>query len=209
MGPDEESFDPVGPEIEIPIDTMQQILQELPPELQLHPESESFDPTGPEIEIPIEIMLRDPVKLPTEASRRSFLLGEPIPDNDVETHYDLAVAYIEMGALEDAVAELEQIQASGEREVEVLSLLATCKLRLGSPHEGSCYLREALAIAGYGHPATLALHYELGAALIAAGKATEALQCFRAAASADPDYRDVQEQIRALLSSERTNALPE
>ena len=113
-------------------------------------------------------------------------------------NYDLAIAYKEMGLLDDAVAELEIVRRAGRMPVESFAvLLATCKLGLGRPLEAAVVLEEALSGAG-DDESTVSLRYELGEALLAAGKPAEALDAFRKVASFDPNYRDVGERISEL-----------
>ena len=63
-------------------------------------------------------------------------IEEQVDEGDADTHYDLAIAYKEMGLNEDAVRELEAVLRTGTRTIEALSLLAHCKLALGDPDVG-------------------------------------------------------------------------
>ena len=62
-------------------------------------------------------------------------------EGDADTHYDLAIAYKEMGLNEDAVRELETVLKTGSRSIGALSLLATCKLALGMAEDAAAHLR--------------------------------------------------------------------
>ena len=122
-----------------------------------------------------------------------------IGEDESEAHYDLAIAYREMGLLEDAVSELDMVRRAGTMPLEAFAVLqASCKLGLGRPAEAAEVLEEALS-SGSGDPATEAsLHYELGEALLADGRRPEALDAFRKAAAIEPDYREVTERIDQL-----------
>jgi tetratricopeptide (TPR) repeat protein len=121
---------------------------------------------------------------------------EQVSEEDIGTHYDLAIAYKEMGLLDDAVAQLERVLGSDTHQVEVVSLLATCLMDLGRHDEAVSHLSDALKTAD-GDLAT-ALRYDLGCALSASGQRKEALASFKRVAAADGGFREVAELISEL-----------
>jgi tetratricopeptide (TPR) repeat protein len=122
-------------------------------------------------------------------------IQEHVAEGDADTHYDLAIAYKEMGLNEDAVRELETVLKTGARSVEALSLMATCKLALGMAEEAAAHLEDALERAGDSDESSVALRYDLAEALLAAGREAEALEAFQKVHAADPEFRDVGERI--------------
>jgi len=122
-------------------------------------------------------------------------IQEHVEDGDANTHYDLAIAYKEMGLNEDAVRELETVLKTGARSIEALSLMATCKLSLGLAEEAAAHLEDALERAGDSDDSAVALRYDLAEALLAAGREAEALEAFQKVAATDPEFRDVAERI--------------
>ena len=68
-------------------------------------------------------------------------------EEETDAHYDLAIAYKEMGLLDDAIRELEIVQRSGTRAVETLSLMAHCRLDLGQFEAAGADLGAALLAA--------------------------------------------------------------
>jgi len=126
-------------------------------------------------------------------------IQEQIGEDESETHYDLAIAYKEMGLLEDAVAELEIVIRAGQMPLHSFAiLLSTCKIGLELPHEAASVLQDALD-SGEGDEATeVSLRYELGESLLAAGQSAEALDAYRKVAASDPEYREVGARIKQL-----------
>jgi tetratricopeptide (TPR) repeat protein len=122
-------------------------------------------------------------------------IQEQVEEGDADTHYDLAIAYKEMGLHEDAVRELEAVLRTGTRAIEALSLLANCKLALGDAAAAAGHLEDALQRAGDSDESAVSLRYDLGEALLAGGRESEALEAFQKVAAADPDFRDVVERI--------------
>lgn len=122
-------------------------------------------------------------------------IQEQVAESDADTHYDLAIAYKEMGLNEDAVRELEIVLRTGTRATEALSLMATCKLALGDAEAAASHLEDALGRVGDSDESSVALRYDLAEALLAAGREAEALEAFKKVSAADPDFRDVAERI--------------
>ena len=122
-------------------------------------------------------------------------IQEQVSEGDADTHYDLAIAYKEMGLNEDAVRELETVLKTGARAIEALSLMATCKLALGDAEAAAAHLEDALSRAGDSDESSVALRYDLAEALLSSGREAEALEAFQKVAAADPEFRDVAERI--------------
>ena len=95
-----------------------------------------------------------------ESVLQSFKKGihEQIGPDECDARYDLAIAYKEMGLVDDAIENLELAIQGGARQVEALSLLASCKLELGKPVEAVIHLEMALLQATEGDEATMSLH---------------------------------------------------
>jgi tetratricopeptide (TPR) repeat protein len=122
-------------------------------------------------------------------------IQEQVSEGDADTHYDLAIAYKEMGLNEDAVRELQTVLRTGSRAIEALSLMATCKLALGDAEAAAAHLEDALQRAGDSDESSVSLRYDLAEALLSAGREAEALEAFQKVSAADPEFRDVAERI--------------
>src|SRR5208282_2141111 len=91
-------------------------------------------------------------------------------DDDPETHYNLGVAFREMGLLDEAIAELQKVCNSIERgkafsqPVQTYTWLAQCFLDKGVPDAAIRWYEKALNIPGLDDEARLAINYELGSA---------------------------------------------
>ncbi|MCP4006055.1 MAG: tetratricopeptide repeat protein [bacterium] len=131
---------------------------------------------------------------------RAFKKGiqEQVGEEEVGAHYDLAIAYKEMGLLEDSIRELEIVRRSGTMGINALSLMAHCKLELGRFGEAETDLQTALTMVASGDEIGTSLRYDLGEVLLAANKREQALAAFQAVASADPTFRDVTARISEL-----------
>jgi tetratricopeptide (TPR) repeat protein len=127
-------------------------------------------------------------------------------DDDPETHYNMGVAFREMGLIDEAIAELQKVCTAIDRghafsqSIQTYTWLAQCFLDKGVPDAAIRWYEKALNIPGLDNESRLALHYELGSACEQAHNKPQALQHFTYVFGANIDYRDVAERIQALSS---------
>ena len=124
---------------------------------------------------------------------------------DPDTHYNLGMAFKEMGLLDEAIGELQKVCQATEHGVpfsqtfQAYTWLAHCLIEKGVPDAAYRWYEKALTIA----PDTetrIAIHYELGSAYETAGRKPQALQHFMEVYGTNIDYRDVAERIKAVRS---------
>jgi len=127
-------------------------------------------------------------------------------DGDPETHYNLGVAFREMGLLDEAIAELQKVCTAVERGqpfsqlVQTYTWLAQSFLDKGVPEAAIRWYEKALTIPGLDAEARVAIQYELGSASETTQNKDAALRYFTQVYGANIDYRDVAERIQALKS---------
>ena len=127
-------------------------------------------------------------------------------DEDPETHYNLGIAFREMGLLDEAIGELQKACQSFDhgrpfRQImQAYTWLAQCFLEKGVPEAAVRWYDKALKVPGIDGETRVALHYELAAAYETAGDKPSALHHFMDVYGANIDYRDVAERIKALKS---------
>ncbi len=129
-------------------------------------------------------------------------LGEE--GEDLETHYNLGIAYREMGLLDEAIGEFQKV-AKAVKEgrpfryaMNCSTLLAVCFMDKGEPRIAALWYQEALELPGLEQETILALRYDLGVSLDMAGEADAALDNFRQVYAMNIDYRDVSDRIATL-----------
>jgi tetratricopeptide (TPR) repeat protein len=127
-------------------------------------------------------------------------------DEDPETHYNLGVAFREMGLLDEANGELQKVCQTVEHGhpfpqiLQTYTWLAQCFLDKGIPEAAIRWYERALALATLNGETRTALHYELACAYETAGNKGSALHHFMEVYGGNIDYRDVSERIKALKS---------
>jgi pilus assembly protein FimV len=118
---------------------------------------------------------------------------QTVRPEDTDTHYDLGIAYKEMGLVDDAIHEFE-VALAGQvhaKEVSCLTMIGLCREMKGEHREAIQAFRRALRSEVLNAEAAKALHYELGLAHEAAGEPEVALWYFQKIWKLDPRYRDV------------------
>jgi len=125
-------------------------------------------------------------------------------DEDLETHYNLGIAFREMGLLEEAISEFQKVakaSASGRAfryTMQCCTLLGLAFMEKGQPAIAAIWYERALQTPGNDPESTLALRYDLGVAQESAGEPEAALKSFSQVYAMNIDYRDVAERIAAL-----------
>ncbi|HET8921454.1 MAG TPA: tetratricopeptide repeat protein [Candidatus Acidoferrum sp.] len=125
-------------------------------------------------------------------------------DEDLETHYNLGIAFREMGLLEEAISEFQKVAKASDRgrafryTMQCCTLLGLAFMEKGRPAIAAIWYERALLTPGMDPESTLALRYDLGVAQESAGEAEAALKSFSQVYAMNIDYRDVAERIAAL-----------
>lgn len=129
--------------------------------------------------------------------------------NSPKTHYDLGLAYKEMGLAADAIQEfLNAFQmlndpAHNPQRILCCSMLANSFLQLGDYEKAIDWAREGLGIPDKKDFEWKALQYDLALAFEKQGEQNQALDGFKEIFQRDPDYRDIRNRIEYLEAGSR------
>lgn len=162
----------------------------------------------------IRAAARAPASAPAGAGEAGSPLGDllqelggaagPEAEEDPEKHYNLGVAFREMGLLDEAIGEFQKVVKGAQKEkfppnfLQACSLLAVCFMDKGMPAIAVKWYKRALELPDLDEESTLALQYDLGVAYEQAGDNRNALERFSEVYSQNIDYRDIAEKIRTL-----------
>jgi len=159
-------------------------------------------------ETPVSPAEHEPLKEVFEEFRAE--LGEMgAEDEDLETHYNLGIAFREMGLLEEAISEFQKVAKANERgkafryAMQCCTLLGLAFMEKGQPSIAAIWYERALRTPGVDAESTLALRYDLGVAQESANDLDAALKSFSQVYAVNIDYRDVADRIAALQKTTR------
>jgi pilus assembly protein FimV len=130
-------------------------------------------------------------------------------DEDLETHYNLGIAFREMGLLEEAIGEFQKVAKATDRgkafryAMQCSTLLGLAFMEKSQPSIAAIWYERALNTPGIDSESKLALRYDLGVAQESAGELDAALKSFSQVYAVNIDYRDVAERIASLQKPAR------
>lgn len=130
-------------------------------------------------------------------------------EDDPDKHYNLGVAFREMGLLDEAIGEFQKVVKGAQKDhyppnfLQACSLLALCFSDKGMPAIATKWYLRALETPDLDEESVLALQYDLGVAYEQAGDTRTALEKFSEVYSQNIDFRDVAEKIRTLQQKAR------
>jgi tetratricopeptide (TPR) repeat protein len=131
-------------------------------------------------------------------------LGELEEDEDVETHYNLGIAYREMDLVEEAISEFQKVAKMVQNgktfryTMQCYTLLGLCFMGRSEPKIAAMWYKKALGMPNLDQESVLALLYDLGVAQETGGDAAAALDSFKQVYAMNIDYRDVTSRIADL-----------
>jgi tetratricopeptide (TPR) repeat protein len=121
-----------------------------------------------------------------------------VVEADSATHYDLGVAYKEMGLVTEAIAEFEQAGRDAHRECMCFAMIGLIYLERNQLDRSAEAYIKALGAQAKTVEQEMNLYYDLGTVYEMKGSPKDALYYFQKIARRDPGYRDVSDRINAL-----------
>lgn len=125
-------------------------------------------------------------------------VSNSISGEDHESHYDLGMAYMEMGLYDEAIGEFQVASKGGPMELKCLEMIALCYLEKNEPAAAARELTRALELPGHGPEETISLRYHLGMAYERLGNLEKSLQHFEEVSLLNNEFLKVAAKIREL-----------
>lgn len=133
---------------------------------------------------------------------------ETVDDSDYDTHYHTAVAYQEMGLLDEAIKEFQEavglVQPNDptRRFFHCANLLGHCFMQKSMPNLALTWYQRALETPGLSDEEKQGIWYELASAYEADGDMENAGRYFEQVYAENIDFRDVSERVRNMAVSQ-------
>ncbi|QRK04002.1 tetratricopeptide repeat protein [Archangium violaceum] len=131
-------------------------------------------------------------------------LAKVVKPEDVDTHYDLGIAYREMGLIDDALNEFSVAREGcmgKKREVDCLTMIGLLQAQRGDAGAAVVTFKQALASEHATGEVAKAIGFELAMAHEAVGDAGKALYHFQRVAALDPKFREVSGHVERLAAT--------
>ncbi|HEY0372963.1 MAG TPA: tetratricopeptide repeat protein, partial [Thermoanaerobaculia bacterium] len=128
---------------------------------------------------------------------------QQLDSEDYDTHYNLGIAYKEMGLIDEAIGEFQLASKDPKRAVECASMLGLCFLEKGMPQLAIKWYRKGLEMPEITEEEHIGLLYDLASAYQEVGDTENAQKAFMEVYGMSSTYRDIVTRIKALEDSRR------
>ena len=128
-------------------------------------------------------------------------LQQVVQGGDVETHYDLGIAYKEMGLLDDALAAFKQALQGcrgAKKELDCLTMIALLFSAKQEWDEAVRTYELAIAQVALNPESEFSLRYELAVLLEAIGRKEDARMHYSRLSAKQSGFRDVEQRLKGL-----------
>lgn len=122
--------------------------------------------------------------------------GEGLESGDSQSHYDLGMAFREMGLLDEAIIEFRRASEDAGRRVECLIQQGSCLRDKGELGLAESALQSLLAAPGLSLEEGSAIRYELALTFEADGRAADAARLYGEIEASNPAFRDVKLRLQ-------------
>jgi tetratricopeptide (TPR) repeat protein len=130
-------------------------------------------------------------------------IEQNLDSEDYQAHYDLGIAFKEMGLLDEAIAEFQKALRSPEGRLRTSEALGICFYDKGQFAISETVLRRAVDTVEGGDDAKIGLLYWLGRAAEAQGKEPEAITSYERALAVDIRFMDLSDRMHRLAADRR------
>ncbi|HEX3530492.1 MAG TPA: tetratricopeptide repeat protein, partial [Thermoanaerobaculia bacterium] len=151
-----------------------------------------------------EVFQRDGMLVQSEQTLEEIVEGfkkgvaEHLSPTDYDTHFNLGIAYREMGLLDEAIGEFQLASKDARYLVLCCSMLGLCFLDKGLGDLAVKWYRRALEFPGISEEDSLGMMYDLGNAYMAMNDWENAHKTFGDLYGIDANYRDVVAKMEEL-----------
>jgi tetratricopeptide (TPR) repeat protein len=125
-------------------------------------------------------------------------ISENVEDDDHEAHYDLGVAYKEMGLVDEAIAEFQKALRGTQNRARTFEALGQCFLEKKQLPVATTILQRALSEPGIGDEQLVGVLYLLGYIHESLSKWADAKAMYERVFAADIKFRDVGDRLNAV-----------
>ena len=176
---------------------------------QAEPEGDFFDLAGEldkslaEAQVAVDTQEQESLEGPGHSLDEIFKafkrgVEQQVDSQDFETHYNLGIAYKEMGLVDEAIGEFQFAAKDPARTVECCGILGLCFREKGMPDLALRWFRRGLDTPGLGEQQSMGLRYDIAEVHREQTDYRKALQFYTEVYGIDSTYRDVAAKIKEM-----------
>jgi len=128
-------------------------------------------------------------------------IADNVEEEDHQSHYDLGIAFKEMGLLDEAIAEFQKALRAPSNRVPTYEALGQCFMEKEQVAMASTILTRALHEKGVSEDQLVGVVYLLGRCAEARGQFEQAIEYYQRVFVIDIQFRDVGERLVAVESA--------
>ncbi|NUQ12357.1 MAG: tetratricopeptide repeat protein, partial [Gemmatimonadaceae bacterium] len=125
-------------------------------------------------------------------------VAENVEAEDYEAHYDLGVAYKEMGLVDEAIAQFQKALRGASHRVRSYEALGQCFVEKRQYPIAAALLQRATELPGTDDQQLVGVLYLLGFAMEHMGRPAEALPYYLRVFAVDIEFRDIAQRVAAM-----------
>jgi tetratricopeptide (TPR) repeat protein len=151
---------------------------------------------------PIPAKKRQPYDIDGQFNDFKKGVDKQLDKGDTEAHYNLGIAYKEMGLFDAAIAEFQAASIDPQRRIDSLTLVGVCFRDMGSCTKAEEVFTDTLLMQGLTGEEKVSLNYELAFLYEKIGREEDALRLYRQVRAETPGFRDAAKRITLLEGGE-------
>lgn len=128
---------------------------------------------------------------------------QTLSPEDYDTHYNLGIAYKEMGLIDEAISEFQIACKDPSKLIDCCSMLGLCFQEKGMPQLAEKWYKKALDFPEITEEAQLGILYDLANLYLQTGDIEKAHSTFLKIYEKNSDYRDVKERLKEIEKTQK------
>ncbi len=125
-------------------------------------------------------------------------LAENVDAEDYQAHYDLGVAFKEMGLVDEAIAEFQKALRGSSNSIRAYEALGQCFVEKTQYPIATALLQRAISVQGTDEQQLVGVLYLLGFASEQMGRHEDALRYYQRVFAIDLEFRDITQRVSAM-----------
>ena len=130
-------------------------------------------------------------------------VSRSVDDADFDSHYDLGIAFREMGLIDEAIAAFQKATRGSGHKVRASEALGECFIEKGQPAIAVTVLDKLIVQQDLGEDSLIGVFYLLGRAAEELDKPGEASAYYHRVIAVDMGFRDASQRLASLAGVSR------